>query len=292
MRYRIFIFLLTAAFFGLAGAFAPPGQAASKRSLPPQIPKVAFGEKVEFRTADGWKLGAWYAPRRDAGLWTFICLHGVGAGKGEWEHFASTAAALGYGILAYDARGHGESQMGPQGRADFRSFQRRGEDNEWNQMTADVEAALVFLSSQGVNSSSTVLVGGSIGANIMLKAASRHPEIPMAILASPSLNYREVRTVNDIRQYGRRPLLLMTSQNDEYSFSGAKLLYNLGVFSTGRQVSFLAAIDGHGAPLLEGENLEKVMRWVQNPSKSFMIVVSTISAAPEPQRSPPPGGSR
>ena len=66
--------------------------------------------KTEFRqldliTEDGIRLSAWYTPPRKGAL--ILLAHGYGDNRPEWVH--TLLAKKGYGVLAWDARAHGES---------------------------------------------------------------------------------------------------------------------------------------------------------------------------------------
>ena len=108
-----------AAFLGLFGsaiarAAAPGPAAANPRQLP--------GIEIELKTQDGWRLKAKYLPAK-TGKQTYILLHGAGYRKEFWWLMARSLSRAGCGMLALDLRGHGESQVGPDGKpASWRKF--------------------------------------------------------------------------------------------------------------------------------------------------------------------------
>ncbi|MDY7089653.1 MAG: alpha/beta fold hydrolase [Actinomycetota bacterium] len=64
-------------------------------------------EEATFRTPDGVDLSGWYIP--GAGRGTVILLHGAGSTRTDVLDHAAVLAAGGYGVLLFDARGHGAS---------------------------------------------------------------------------------------------------------------------------------------------------------------------------------------
>ncbi len=64
-------------------------------------------ERVTFVAADGVPLVAWYTPSRNHAA--VVLLHGAGGSKADTREHAAVIAAGGYGVLALDARGGGES---------------------------------------------------------------------------------------------------------------------------------------------------------------------------------------
>ena len=117
-------------------------------------------EDVVLHTDDGVQLEGWYRPPGNGAV--IILLHGAGGSRQEVRPYAEMLAAHGYGVLALDLRGHGESQ---------------GKTNRlgW-QGTLDVGAAVDFLRMR----SEVRHIGGlgiSMGGEVLLGAASAYPAI-------------------------------------------------------------------------------------------------------------------
>ena len=66
--------------------------------------KIAFQE-LELQTSDGVRLAAWYTPPQNGAL--ILVAHGYGDRRSEDVY--SLFAEHGYGVLAWDFRGHGAS---------------------------------------------------------------------------------------------------------------------------------------------------------------------------------------
>ena len=65
-------------------------------------------EDVTFSTADGVALSGWYVPSRNGAA--VVLLHGAGSTRSAVLPHTVVLADDGFGVLLYDARGHGRSQ--------------------------------------------------------------------------------------------------------------------------------------------------------------------------------------
>jgi pimeloyl-ACP methyl ester carboxylesterase len=132
------------------------------------VPRTAVGDRtptdvglsfedVTFPASDGVALSGWYVPSR-AGA-AVVLLHGAGSTRSEVLAHAAVLARHGYGVLLYDARGHGRSR----GRAmDFGWFGDR-----------DVAGAVAFLRRQPtVDPDRVAAVGLSMGGEEAIGAAA------------------------------------------------------------------------------------------------------------------------
>ena len=109
---------------------------------------------VTFDTSKGETLAAWYRAGENGAA--VIVLHGAGETRASVRGIAEFLAEAGYGVLAVDLRGHGESSW---------RTNRLG----W-QGTDDVRAAVEYLEAKGVTR-----IGGlglSMGGEVLLGAAS------------------------------------------------------------------------------------------------------------------------
>ena len=127
---------------------------------------------VEFRTADGVRLSGWYVPSR-AGA-AVVLLHGAGSTRSSVLDHAVVLGRSGYGVLLFDARGHGRSG----GRAmDFGWY---GD--------ADIAAAVTFLQAQpDVDGERIAAVGMSMGGEEAIGAAAGDARIK-AVVAEGATN--------------------------------------------------------------------------------------------------------
>ena len=140
------------------------GQAVAATTVPPTTVgsttpadrQLTFAE-VTFPTADGVALAGWYIPSRNHAA--VVLLHGAGSTRSSVLDHAVVLAHHGYGVLLFDARGHGRSD----GRAmDFGWY---GDQ--------DVAAAVSFLQARpDVNDQLIAAVGLSMGGEEAIGAAA------------------------------------------------------------------------------------------------------------------------
>jgi alpha-beta hydrolase superfamily lysophospholipase len=117
---------------------------------------------VTFRTPDGVRLSGWYVPSTNGDA--VVLLHGSGGTRTSVLRHAPALAQLGYGVLLYDARGHGRSD----GRAMDLGWY--GDD--------DVGGAVAFVRRQPDAAGGRVLaVGISMGGAQALGALPVVPEL-------------------------------------------------------------------------------------------------------------------
>lgn len=117
---------------------------------------------LELVTEDGVTLAAWYAPSRNGAA--VVLLHGAGSTRSSVLDEMAVLVEHGYGVLAYDARGHGDSG----GRAmDFGWF------GNW-----DTFAAVDWLlTSPDVDPGRIGLVGLSMGGEVAIGTAAFHGKV-------------------------------------------------------------------------------------------------------------------
>ncbi|MBI5032451.1 MAG: alpha/beta fold hydrolase [Chloroflexi bacterium] len=128
-------------------------------------------ETVTFKTSDGLRLDGWFistnAPRSPA----FVFVHGLGANRGAFVDQAAMVVRIGYAALLIDLRNHGKSEgaITTLGYAEVE----------------DVRAAVQYLLTRSdVDPERIGLVGHSMGAGTVLRAAARIPDVRMVIAES------------------------------------------------------------------------------------------------------------
>jgi len=121
-------------------------------------------QEVVITTSDAVGLAAWYSESTNGAA--VIVLHGAGGSRESMRRQAAMLAKHGYGVLAVDLRGHGESQG---------TVNRLGWEG-----TPDVAAAVAFLEQQdGVDVIGAL--GSSMGGEVLLGATGECPQIQAAI---------------------------------------------------------------------------------------------------------------
>lgn len=195
----------------------PQGKTLRKFDIPYQ--------SIDLYTEDGIRLSAWYTPPRK-GAAVILVAHGFGDKRPEWVY--EMLARKGYGVLAWDARAHGESD---------------GEISTVGYLEVlDVKAALDYALAQP-NVTHVGGWGGSMGAATLILAAAQFSQIEALFLDSsyisleneldflipyPILNplakflaeiktgveLREVSPVDEIARISPRPVYIVHSTGD------------------------------------------------------------------------------
>jgi pimeloyl-ACP methyl ester carboxylesterase len=128
---------------------------------PPRTPvsgeMPSGAQRIAFDTPDGVTMEAWYTPSANGA--TVIVLPGSGGDKGSTRPHADVLADHGYGVLALDSRGAGDSS---------------GIGNAWGwHGVADVAGAVGWLRSQeGVDPDRIGALGLSMGGEVAITAAA------------------------------------------------------------------------------------------------------------------------
>ena len=231
-----------------------------------------LAEPLTFQTSDGIEIvGEWTKPKAPY-KFTVILLHGLGSSKEEWTGFSQALSSKGFGVLAYDARGHGQSKKKAGGAAaDYQHFYGRGLNSEWGKMVEDLGlAAETLIKKHKINPAMVAVGGASIGANIALRYAVKKKEVPFAILLSPGIDYQGVTTNDVISNYGNRPLLLAASPGDGYAFQSVLALKKMAPGGSNVSIFQEDPRAGHGGQTFKRAKHEKpsaleekIIQWVE-----------------------------
>lgn len=234
-------------------------------------------ERITLTTDDGWNLNARYL-RAAENAPTLVLIHSQKNDLNEWKLWFDYLRRYGYGYIAMDLRGHGNSFLTPSGSTtSYRAFATSGSNNEFNKMNRDVEAALAYLSTNGVTGDRIILAGSILGANLAIKAAAIHPDIAMTAAFSPVLNINDVLSVNPLRAYGKRPLLLVDGASRDRQYKVLRLLNDIARQAAGREnVTTMIEAAGFGAgELVTKYNIRRIFDWFKNPRLPPVVDIST-----------------
>ncbi|MBI4396246.1 MAG: alpha/beta fold hydrolase [Elusimicrobia bacterium] len=234
-----------------------------------------------------------------------ILLHGLGSARGEWAALVRAAGRRGWGTLAYDARGHGESRSTAHGNSiDYQNPAYGRNPAFWRGMIGDLAKAAETLRLQkNVSPGRFVFVGASLGANVALNAAVNSPgpmavkgrqttpplargleprastaEVdprakpgaPAAVVAlSPGMNYAGVGTENAARRW-KGPLLLVAARPDAYAFQSVHTLKDIAAHPRTQVFALEAAgpQGAHGTQLFDGKLEEEILDWIGRQTAS------------------------
>lgn len=170
-------FILIPIGFGVAATRAPRQQAGDAPD--------GFGD-VTLTTESGDSLAAWYAEPQNGAV--VLVLHGAGGSRRSIEPYARMLQDHGFGVLAFDARGHGESS----GQTNLLGWQG----------TEDVGAAMAFLEGRdGVEAVGAL--GLSMGGETVLGAASTFQKL--AAIVSDGATQRCVAEFHAVESH-RNPI--------------------------------------------------------------------------------------
>ena len=177
-------------------------------------PRPALGERtpadlglahrdVTFSSSDGTDLAGWYVPTRNGAA--VALMHGAGSTRSGVLDHAAVLAGHGYGVLLFDARGHG----GSAGRA--MDFGWHGE--------SDASGAVDFLTRQpGVSPGRIGLLGLSMGGEQAIGAAGTDERVA-AVVAEGATN-RVAADKGYLDAYGARGKLQQRVDRVTYWLTG------------------------------------------------------------------------
>lgn len=210
---------------------------------------------VEFPASDGTPLAGWYVPSRNGAA--VVLLHGAGSTRSNVLDHAVVLARRGYGVLLYDARGHGDSG----GRAmDFGWY---GDD--------DIAGAVSFLLQQTeVDDRRIAAVGMSMGGEQAIGALATVDGL-RAVVAEGATNRVAADKAWQSDEFGFRGAL--SEQLDRLTYTFVDLLTEAG-----RPISLHDAVRA-GAPrpvllIAAGEVPDEARagRYIQSASPSSVAL--------------------
>ncbi len=216
------------------------------RPVPPVEPTLlpTPGEPVAltFNARDGALLAATYYPPIVRPAPAVLLLHQLGGSRADWDTFARKLQTQGYAALAIDLRGFGAS----------------AKPEDWAKAPDDVRSAWqVLLARPEVDQANnrTAIVGASIGANLALMVGGSEPRVAAVAALSPGLDYHGLNPSASMRDFGERPVYLVASKDDAYSYTSAQSLAQL---SLAAQTLFFDAA-GHGMAMFQAPTLESTL---------------------------------
>jgi uncharacterized protein len=212
---------------------------------------------VEFETADGVTLSGWYVPSSNGAA--IVLLHGAGSTRSSVLDHAAVLASHGYGVVLFDARGHGRSG----GRAmDFGWY---GD--------LDTSAAVSFLRSQpDVDDERIAAVGMSMGGEQAIGAAAADARIQAVVAEGATTRVAGDKAwLSD--EYGWRGAIqegiewLTYSVTDLLTAAHPPIaLHDAVAAAAPRRVLLIAAgnvtTEGHASRYIAGASPETVDVWV------------------------------
>ena len=140
------------------------------REAPEIAPYAATGlSEIQVESPDGIKLTHWYRPPDGPDQPLVVLFHGNAGHIGDRVRKYQALMADGGGLLLASYRGYGGNP---------------GKPNE-DDMTADAQAVMGYLESQGIDPGRIVLYGESLGTGLAVKLAAKWPVAGLILEAPP-----------------------------------------------------------------------------------------------------------
>lgn len=219
-----------------------------------------------LQTSDGVKIAYdWYLSASSGQMprGYLVLIHMMPTTKESWRGFVAFAQKQGYSSIAIDLRGHGESDGGPAGYQNF-------SDEEHQKSMLDLQAAVDFLRKQGATPAKISFIGASIGANLSLQYIVEHQEFKTAILLSPGLDYRGIKTEPLVKKLSKGQKIMFVSARDDDRSGGNnadmnELLASLVPAGITKKLMIYDS-GGHGTNILESQSelQEKVVGFLNS----------------------------
>ena len=207
--------------------------------------------KIFLTTKDGVKIAANLYPVESPAGW-IIFSHMMPAVKESWNDLAKRFQGASYEGIVIDLRGHGESISGGLTRKlNYRNFS----DAEHQKSILDLAAAADFLIQERKAAAGKIsFVGASIGANMSLQYISERSEFKTAVLLSPGLDYRGVKTEPMVKKLSAGQKVFFVSAKDDVHSGGNNAeenqkLYDLTPQGVKKQIKIYET-GGHGTDIL------------------------------------------
>ena len=303
------------------GEAEPPTPVNELDFLPPDMKKLPF-EEVNIPTHDGLVIyGRLYdpslkpegdeetataadtAPSDGDGEYKgpkyplVILLHGLDRDHTTWSNLPVSLVKAGYSVFAMDLRGHGKSTTTlHQRRVTWRLFQ----PEHWQQLPKDVDEVIQFFQKNEdhpeVDGKTVALMGAKLGANVaVFSARDMQPAVKAMVLISPGLDYKGIIPSQAIIDY-TNPALLITTQDDAYSYKSTERLYN---WLLGLKALQVYKKIGDGTDMLSHQSAlgKNITEWLihQMPSAAYLKtdsregtpkIVVKVSPSPNPTEKP------
>lgn len=216
--------------------------------------------EITLRTQDNLTIKATLTrPEVDGKLPAVVLIHQGGSDRTEWDAVVPMLTEQGYVTLAYDVRGHGQSDP-------VKSIYILFSDPA--QAPLDLEAALAYLRSRDfVNMKKIAIVGSSIGANLACVAAGRAAyRIKTAVAISGKTQaVRDLAGVLPGDDFQMRSVFYISSM--ESGGQRATWAREMYAQTTGpRQLAIIENSRAHGVSIFkdEPELVGRILQWLQD----------------------------
>jgi len=197
----------------LAALVAAPITARSTPSGSPGPGRVGERvDRVEFTTSDRLKLaGTFYQPKDDRAPGA-VLVHDAGGNRTQLDAIAGRLQRLGFAVLTFDVRGHGESKSS---KADWNQLDEKGRKTLWAQGVRDVRAASEWvLKQKSVHSTKLSLLGYGSGCALVARHAKEDENVVSLTLLSPKPSDLGFDVRGDIEYLIGLPTYVVAARNN------------------------------------------------------------------------------
>lgn len=213
-------------------------------------------EPITLKTNDGVELAAllWNGGAQKSAL----LLHMMPATKESWEPLADELYTAGFNVLAIDFRGHGESKG---------VLYQQQTPEEMQKYFIDARAGLSFLEDR-YQHNNIVLVGASIGANILLQCMAHDHVLKKGVCLSAGLDYFGVRARDFIAQLTAEQKVLFVGAKDDIRKNGqncGEVVDQLYAFATSQKEKLVYDTGGHGTDMWQVHEalIDKILGFIK-----------------------------
>ena len=261
MRINLLTLLILTSLLGLSvsGCQGNPSSAVNSAAPAKDVPvaettpdnatNVGASQRVTFESADKMQIvGSFFASSKPNSP-AVLLLHQFQSDRHSYDEFAKRLQAKGFGVLAIDGRGFGESVK----TSDGKSIAVSRSDDAVKGMRADVAAAFEFLAKQqNVDATRIGIVGASYGSSLAIIYAAENPKVKAVALLSPGLNYfGNMPTEPSVKSYGNRNLLMVAADDDSESADTVRQLKKTG--ANDKYETQIYKSGGHGTGIFKAK---------------------------------------
>jgi dienelactone hydrolase len=182
--------------------------------------QIPAPQTIKFDSADKLEIIGTFYESPKANSPAVLLLHQWQSTRKSYDGFAKQLQAKGFGVLAIDGRGFGESVK----TTDGKTVSPSRTDDAVKAMKIDVDNAFNFLMKQkNVDANRIGIVGASYGSSLALIYAAENKQVKAVALLSPGINYfGNMRSEPAAKTFGNRPLLLVSAEDDKESAETVK----------------------------------------------------------------------
>ncbi len=168
---------------------------------------------VQFSASDDVVLKAdFYVPRSKKSLAPgVVVVHRAGGNRAELESIATRLQKQGFGVLAVDLRGHGDSATKD---FDWQNGDEQARMKLWSFSMRDLDAAANFLTQQeGMHGTNLSLVAYGNGGTLAARHAVRDENVRALAMVEPGQPYHGFNFTKDLADLGGLPTLMAVSKS-------------------------------------------------------------------------------